>query len=1183
MKKLLFAVLATATLAACTQEELVSINKGDAITFDNAFIDNATRAAIDGTYTTNTLNEFEVYATITTPEGGVANIFEGEKVVKGGTGTGDAWTYDANNTQYWIEGNTYDFRAVADGNVSGVTEAVVNANGLLTGVELFDVTAQKDILFAEQMNVTYAGGAQTVKFTFDHLLAKVKFTFKNTISTNNGYTYKVTNVKINETAKNGVYTIGAGWAEAASRENTSLAFGNGAATSDAAGADATAIAYASSVESNWERLLVPSNEARNITFTTELLKNDVVIDTKDRTVNTNVIELEEGGAYNFVISLGNPGEPIKFDVEKVNDWDETASQDFSYEVTTGAIVVNNANGLQTVMAGIADGTFASDSNIVLGTDIDLSAPITRAAVESNWVPVGTEEKPFTGTFDGNGHTIKNLTIVESEAKEGKAYIGFFGYAKNAEIKNVIFENVTLDIACLDIDHSQGHIGAVAGSLEGTSTIENVTVKGDIKVSATQSANGASRVAVVAGGNSYGNVTMKNVHVIANEGSYLIANNNTGALAGQLQGKNVFENCSSNINVTVNKFFAGGIIGLAAGDSMFTDCHTTGDIAVVAGREGRAHDQYRVGGIAGGWADNTKTPCVLIGCSYTGAISGKNSDGSVANPLDYAGYVGRGYTLNGCQGSKVVIDNVAYVQSGNTAATAGQYDIIYTVANAEDFAKAMEVKAKTIILANDVTLAENYRLVVKNALTIDLGGYALKGSNSATATHNFFIDVNGGTLNVSNGTIEYTHTGDNMAWSGATTNIDVTAGGVLNLNGVEVINKGGTDMNFAVHMNNWGEVTVNAEDCSFEAPYCGFRVFNSGYDNNNVTISNSTFTGNNRAFWVHNYLGDLNSAQHSDDAIKARLKFDIFGKGNTFTTKADAISPIRYGFGNTVYINPENGQEITNVVKNVEELKDVLVAAGSAGAGDTEINIAPGEYTMPADWTPITVDGYHGADIVTINGNGAVLKGMTQSLFDGGFAGGSGIVIKNLTIENAAIVANNNQGYGAFVNCADSMAEITLINCHLINSTITTPNEGADESRIGGLVGWTSGYSNVNDGPVKTYVTIKNCSVVGCTIKGAGSIGGICGHAGASDWTYTTIENCVVENNTLISTDAGSWRVGVAVGTANVGEVVINNLTESNNTLAQGDLTDSYTGARRYAGRLALGTTGKFVVDGVEIK
>ena len=232
------------------------------------------------------------------------------------------------------------------------------------------------------------------------------------------------------------------------------------------------------------------------------------------------------------------------------------------------------------------------------------------STSSNWTPIGTVDYPFTGTFDGKGYTIKNLTIVETEAKEGKAYIGFFGYAEDATIMNVVFENVNINIPCLDIDHSQGHIGAVAGSLEGTSTIENVTVKGDIKVYATQSANGASRVAVIAGGNAYGDVTMKNVHVIANEGSYLKANNNVGALAGQLQGKSVFENCSSNIDVTGTKFFAGGIIGLAAGDQLFTNCHTTGNVTITAGREGRAHDQYRVGGIAGGWADGAKNVCTL---------------------------------------------------------------------------------------------------------------------------------------------------------------------------------------------------------------------------------------------------------------------------------------------------------------------------------------------------------------------------------------------------------------------------------------------------------------------------------------------------------------------------------------------------------------------------------------------
>ena len=410
--------------------------------------------------------------------------------------------------------------------------------------------------------------------------------------------------------------------------------------------------------------------------------------------------------------------------------------------------ISSAEGFEYIVNMVNGGE--TDFNVVLNNDIDLSQyAITRSAVASNWTPIGTSEKPFSGTFDGNGKTIKNLALVESEAKEGKAYIGFFGYAKDATIKNVTFENVYINIPCLDIDHSQGHIGAVAGSLEGTSTIENVTVKGDITVYATQDANGASRVAVVAGGNSYGDVTMKNVHVNANEGSSLIANNNTGALAGQLQGKMVFENCSSNINVTANKFFAGGLVGIAAGDSYIKNCHTTGNVSVVAGREGRHNDEYRVGGIAGGWADGKTKVCTLTDCYYTGKVSGKNADGSVANPLDYAGYVGRGYTLSNCAGSKVIIDGVEYVQKYDDVYGVYTINGLTAVATADQLVAALKANEGVYFL-NDITVAAtkggyNKAGILQNkAQTIDGNGHTLTVTG-AGATWDCAIYTNGGVI------------------------------------------------------------------------------------------------------------------------------------------------------------------------------------------------------------------------------------------------------------------------------------------------------------------------------------------------------------------------------------------------------------------------------------------------------
>ena len=280
-----------------------------------------------------------------------------------------------------------------------------------------------------------------------------------------------------------------------------------------------------------------------------------------------------------------------------------------------------------------------------------------------------------------------------------------------------------------------------------------------------------------------------------------------------------------------------------------------------------------------------------------------------------------------------------------------------------------------------------------------------------------------------------------------------------------------------------------------------------------------------------------------------------------------------------------GQETVSI-DSMETLKSELAAAGEAGAGYTVLEISSDIDMTGQEWTPIKVDGYNGADVVTIDGKGHSIKGLTSSLFAGGFAGGSGIVIKNLTIENAKMIATNTQGYGAFVNCADAMDVITLINCHLKNSTITTPNNGQGESRIGGLVGWTAGYNNQNDGPVDSYITIQDCSVTGCTFTGWGSIGGICGHAGANAATFTTIENCTITNNKFISTDDGGWRTGVVVGTANNGQCVIKNITESGNTLTQKNASDfnNPKGIKRnYVGRFVPSGTGHLTIDGVEVE
>ena len=477
-----------------------------------------------------------------------------------------------------------------------------------------------------------------------------------------------------------------------------------------------------------------------------------------------------------------------------------------------SVAVESANGLATVAQMIEEGELPTNVDIALEGDIDLSKlSLTRSAV--NWTPIGTEAEPFVGVFNGNGYTIKNLYIVETEAVDHKVHTGFFGFAKNATIKNVTFENVYINIPCLDIDHSQGHIGAVAGTLEGTSLVENVTVKGDVKIYATQENNGASRVAAVVGGNYYADVTMKKVHVIANEGSYVKANNNTGGLAGQLQGKCVFENCTSNIDVTVNKFFAGGIIGIAPTSSLFTNCHTTGDIAVVAGRAGRGNDQYRVGGIAGGWTDGKNNVCTLINCSYTGKVSGKNADGSIANPLDYLGYVGRGYTLAGCAGSTVIIDGIRFVQKNDNEY--GIYDVInaegesvVAAASKEDLPKTNDGKIDTnftedTTLFGDITVSANETNANSGygATGVKVDGSVLDGKgNTLTVTNaggtwDCVVNTTGGTIK--NLTVKGAMRGIFMGGASSDLYID----NVVFQNVIYTFNSDGGNTNYGVYISN----------------------------------------------------------------------------------------------------------------------------------------------------------------------------------------------------------------------------------------------------------------------------------------------------------------------------------------------------------------------------------------------
>ena len=386
---------------------------------------------------------------------------------------------------------------------------------------------------------------------------------------------------------------------------------------------------------------------------------------------------------------------------------------------------------------------------------------------------------------------------------------------------------------------------------------------------------------------------------------------------------------------------------------------------------------------------------------------------------------------------------------------------------------------------------------------------------------------------------------------------------------------------------WGGTDVRFEDCTFNTNGKAILLYGQATAEKptNLTVSNCTFNDRNNgsAGKAVIEIGNDYNATYSLTVTSATVNGFADGKNtgskiwaNKNSMDAEHLTVI---IDNKYVLGTETPKQ-TVTVATAEELKEKLTTLTSAGSGNNVINI-DGDFQLAngETWTPVTVDGYNGAGVITINGNGHTIKGLNAPLIAGGFAGKSGVVIKDLTLENVTINdTTSNQGIGAFIGNVDSMPQIDLDNCHLINSNITS----TDGARVGGLIGWTSGYNNPNDGPVNTCVSITNCSVENCAITAKGSVGAIIGHAGANPATYHTITGCTVKDCTLTSTDDGGWRVGVVVGTANVGEVTIKNITTDNNTVTQTGKT-APEGQSDLYGRFVPGETGKLTIDNIEIK
>lgn len=682
-----------------------------------------------------------------------------------------------------------------------------------------------------------------------------------------------------------------------------------------------------------------------------------------------------------------------------------------YDPDATEVTIGNAEqlaGLAAIVNGTATSpvtTFAADGDSTVqdsfeGVTFTLTSDINLNNLP--WTPIGNWDNTFAGTFDGNGHTISNLYI---NAPQGEG-IGFFGVVQNATIKGLTLHNVNVNAYSM-----------VAGVVGATypASISDCHITGDVNIVADW-----AYVAGVAGYCYYG-TQVDGCSVIA-EGTGLIQSVTRNAVGGitawLLEGDHKVTDCHvKNLNL-VGWTNVGGITGFVHYNNTIEGC----SVENVKLTKTRVDGNPGIGLIAGGWSYSASNAITLRNNTVKNAtMEGTHIAYAAYNEL-YGSEYGGATTAN------FVLENNTTENITNTL------KVITPVADAIALKAALTKSGDNYVLTKDIAVTETITVPNGVEVVLDLNGKTIIGTFSGTGNQEMFLVK--GNLTVKNGSIEMTAT-QNQGWNAMATIFDVTAGGVLDMEKVTAT-VGGSDMNFIVHLNNWGSATLNVNNCDFTASYVAIRAFNSGYDMNNVVVKNTAFHGG-RVFWVHNY-----TAEGKDDST---LNVDIYGNGNT----TDNAKPVRYGFSNSLYFDINGNQ----IVSDAATLDAALLNGGNVTLAED----------MIIDTTKTTANSGYGATGVSVKGG--VLDGNGHSLgIDNWGTWDAAVHTTGGTIKNLTI---NSGMRGIFMGSAT--ADVYIENV-VIDGTIYTFNSDGGDKNYGVYIsnstlnGWTS-HSDVHKEVVYT--------------------------------------------------------------------------------------------------------------------
>jgi|GEM_PF-5253263 len=251
------------------------------------------------------------------------------------------------------------------------------------------------------------------------------------------------------------------------------------------------------------------------------------------------------------------------------------------------------DGKATKIAGSND-TF-SGKYVKLANDIDLTG-VTFGNCIGN-----TDDGPFSGTFDGDNHTIKGFS------KSGSDAIALFSRVTDGTLKNLNMEEVTVTTTT---QRSSAFVGRLMGG-----TIDNCHVLSGTITGVKE--NGA----IV--GTTRSDCVIRNCSNRATITSTATGNGNGGIIGMSFDGTITIEDCVNYGSVTGKSDGTGGILGYAPkGPSAITIDRCVNYGAISGAGNG-------TGGVFGCHVDSTALVLIIRDCDNHGDVSGASHVGGIA--------------------------------------------------------------------------------------------------------------------------------------------------------------------------------------------------------------------------------------------------------------------------------------------------------------------------------------------------------------------------------------------------------------------------------------------------------------------------------------------------------------------------------------------------------------------------